>query len=254
MDTDAANKALQLDLARQLVESLETANEHKAAEVIRQLRIPYEREIFEELGKLTRELHESLNGFRGDSRLVELTRDEIPDAKERLNYVVTMTEQAAHRTLNAIDEAIPIAESLNARARELTDTWGRFRQRDLSVDEFRSFARALDEFFEASGQNTLRLQSLMSEVLMAQDFQDLTGQIIRRVIRLVHELEANLVGLIRVSSGRLEPASPFEYESKDADERGPSSQGPCVPNTHDVAADVVSGQDDVDALLSSLGF
>jgi chemotaxis protein CheZ len=68
------------------------------------LRLPYERELFDELGKLTRELHEALNSFRGDSRLIELTRDEIPDAKERLNYVVSMTEQATHRTLNALDE------------------------------------------------------------------------------------------------------------------------------------------------------
>lgn len=255
MDNDDESKAFQLNLARQLVEHLEAGNAVEVAEVIRQLRIPYERELFEELGKLTRDLHEALNSFRGDSRLIELTRDQIPDAKERLNYVVTMTEQATHRTLNAVDEAMPIAESLHARSKELTESWNRFRHRELSVEEFREFARCLDAFFAESGIETDRLRSLMSEVMMAQDFQDLTGQIIRRVIRLVHEVEENLVGLIRLSSARMEPAKVGKAASiKDADSAWPSSQGPVVPNTHDVASDVVSGQDDVDDLLSSLGF
>jgi chemotaxis protein CheZ len=256
MDNDEESKAFELSLARQLVAHLEAGHEDQAAEVVRQLRIPYERELFEELGKLTRDLHEALNSFRGDSRLVELTRDEIPDAKERLDYVVTMTEQATHRTLNALDEGMPIAESLHARLLELTETWNRFRQRELSVEEFREFARALDVFFAASGEETERLRSLMSEVMMAQDFQDLTGQIIRRVIRLVHEVEENLVGLIRLSSARMEPgkAAKQAASTKGAEPAGPQSHGPVVPNTQDTASDVVSGQDDVDDLLSSLGF
>lgn len=256
MDTEDAHAPHQLNLARQLVACLEAGNEEEAATVIRQLRIPYERELFEELGKLTRDLHDALNSFRGDSRLQELTRDEIPDAKERLNYVVTMTEEATHRTLNAIDEAMPIAESLHCRSRELTESWNRFRQRELSIDEFRVFARALDRFFVASGTETERLRALMSEIMMAQDFQDLTGQIIRRVIRLVHEVEENLVGLIRLSSARMEQPGKTIAQSptKSPDAKDNMGHGPIVPHTQDAVADVVSGQDDVDALLSSLGF
>jgi len=207
MDNDEALLSLQLDLARRLVEQLEAGDRAEADELIRQLRLPYERELFEELGKLTRDLHEALNSFRGDSRLIELTeltRDEIPDAKERLNYVVSMTEQATHRTLNALDESMPIAESLHGRSATLHEQWSRFRNRELSVDEFRDLARELDDFLTQSGQETERLKSLMSEILMAQDYQDLTGQIIRRVIRLVQEVEENLVGLIRLSSARMD--------------------------------------------------
>jgi chemotaxis protein CheZ len=255
MDNDEKHLASHLALARQLVEHLEGGREDEARLVIQQLRFPYERELFEEIGKLTRELHEALKSFRGDSRLVQITEEEIPDAKERLNYVVTMTEQATHRTLNAVEEGLPIAESLHARAAELTESWTRFRNRKLSVVEFREFARELDAFFTATGQETEHLRSLMSEILMAQDFQDLTGQIIRRVIRLVHDVEENLVGLIRLSSARMEsgkagrPASP----TNESDTARPA-HGPIVPNTQDSAADVVKGQDDVDDLLSSLGF
>ncbi|MBN2887367.1 MAG: protein phosphatase CheZ [Chromatiaceae bacterium] len=257
MDNAEERLTTHLALARELVGHLENGDEENARLVIQQLRFPYERELFEELGKLTRELHEALKSFRGDSRLVEITQDEIPDAKERLNYVVTMTEQATHRTLNAVDEGLPIAESLHRRAAALTENWARFRRRELSLDEFRDFAHDLDAFFDATGQETERLRSLMSEIMMAQDFQDLTGQIIGRVLRLVHDLEESLVGLIRLSSGRMAPSEPpgevaTPAVSRDEHERGPT--GPAVPNTHDALADVVSGQDDVDALLSSLGF
>lgn len=260
MDNDEQRLTMHLALARELVGHLESGDEENARLVIQQLRYPYERELFEELGKLTRELHEALKSFRGDSRLAEITQDEIPDAKERLNYVVTMTEQATHRTLNAVDEGLPLAESLHDRAAALTGEWSRFRRRELSLDEFREFARKLDEFFSATGQDTERLRSLMSEIMMAQDFQDLTGQIIGRVLKLVHDLEESLVGLIRLSSGRMEPGripapeavSPAEPKESTHELEGPT--GPAVPNTQDALADVVSGQDDVDALLSSLGF
>ncbi|MBK1721298.1 protein phosphatase CheZ [Thiocystis violacea] len=250
MENDEERRTSQLDQARRLVKHLEAGESQAADEIIRQLRHAFDRELFDELGKLTRDLHEALNSFRGDSRLVELTRDEIPDAKERLNYVVSMTEQATHRTLNALDEGMPLIESLHERSLELTERWTRFRNRELSVDEFRVFAQELDQFFIESGQETDRVKGLMSEIMMAQDFQDLTGQIIRRVIRLVQEVEENLVGLIRLSSSRMEPKPAMEAVVED-DTKG---HGPIVPNTQDTVADVVSGQDDVDALLSSLGF
>jgi chemotaxis protein CheZ len=99
---------------------------------------------------------------------------------------------------------MPIAESLHERSATLREQWSRFRNRELSVDEFRELARELDDFLTQSGQETERIKSLMSEILMAQDYQDLTGQIIRRVIRLVQEVEENLVGLIRLSSARMD--------------------------------------------------
>ncbi|QGU33482.1 protein phosphatase CheZ [Thermochromatium tepidum] len=255
MDTDEERLNLHLDLARQLVECLEKGQRSEADDIIRQLRLPYERELFEELGKLTRELHEALKSFRGDARLIELSRDEIPDAKERLNYVVSMTEQATHRTLNALDESMPIAESLHGRSGVLREQWNRFRHRELSVDEFRELARELDDFLIQTGQETERLKSLMSEILMAQDYQDLTGQIIRRVIRLVQEVEENLVGLIRLSSARMDlPRVDKAVVAEGGDSMDSRGHGPIVPNTQDMVADVVSSQDDVDALLSSLGF
>ncbi len=252
-DGETPPREHQLELARQLVRALEAEDDIGARALVQDLSRPYERELFDELGRLTRDLHEALQSFREDSRLVELTRSEIPDARERLGYVVTMTEQAAHDTINAIEASLPIAESFNQQAAALTAKWSRFRNRQLSVEEFREFARELDAFFAQAGEDTEELRRLLSEVLMAQSYQDLTGQVIRRVIRLVTDLEENLVGLIRLSSGRMESveAAGTPAEKDDADRRG---HGPSVPSTQDSGPDVVQGQDEVDDLLSSLGF
>ncbi|MCG5499511.1 protein phosphatase CheZ [Ectothiorhodospira lacustris] len=244
---EALFKQQQLERARELVKLMESGNEEGAGRLIEEMGRMHESLLFQELGKLTRDLHEALNSFRLDSRLSELTHQDIPDAKERLNYVVAMTDQAAHRTLNAVEAALPVSEMLANRAQALRADWARFRQREMSVDEFRSVSQALAEFLEDTERDAETLRSQLSEVLMAQDFQDLTGQVIRRVMTLVQDLEDSLVGLVRISGKRL--STP---EGKDRG-AGTEPAGPAVKGTSD-QGDVVKSQDDVDDLLSSLGF
>jgi chemotaxis protein CheZ len=136
-EKEAQMRARQLESARQLVAHMESGDDESAGRLIEELGRMHESLIFQELGKLTRDLHEALNAFRMDSRLSEITETEIPDAKERLNYVVTLTEQSAHRTLNAVEESLPMAETLAGRAGELAGAWERFRARELSAEEFR---------------------------------------------------------------------------------------------------------------------
>lgn len=255
------SRAQRLALARQLLEQLEAEQDEEASVTIMRLGAPYERQLFDELGRLTRDLHEALKSFRDDSRLLEITQADFPDAKERLNHVITMTEQATHRTLNAVDSALPITDALQDRSAHFAEVWEQFRERKLNVVQFRQLATELDEFLHHTTEETRRLGKLMSEIMMAQDFQDLTGQIISRVIKLVQEVEENLVGLVRLSGERLEPGkipAPTAKASSAPDRGAPRPiappQGPPVPNTKDTEADIVSGQDDVDDLLSSLGF
>lgn len=254
-DTAAIFREEQLARARELVQLMEAGDEAGAGRLIEELGQTHESVLFSQLGKLTRDLHEALNGFRRDTRLAELTRQDIPDAKERLNYVVTMTEQSAHRTLNAVEESLPLSESLAQRAGHLRAEWSRFRQREMSVEEFREVSAHLGQFLEDTERDAEKLRQALSEVLMAQDFQDLTGQVIRRVIALVQDLEDNLVGLVRVSGQRLakpEEGEHSETAGQDA-EKDHRGTGPAVSGTSD-QGDVVNGQDDVDELLSSLGF
>ncbi|OOG26220.1 chemotaxis protein CheZ [Thioalkalivibrio denitrificans] len=249
-EKEAEMRARQLERARQLVAHMESGDDDSAGRLIEELGRMHESLIFQELGKLTRDLHEALNAFRTDSRLSEIAETDIPDAKERLNYVVTLTEQSAHRTLNAVEESLPMAESLAGRAGELSGVWERFKARELSAEEFRQLSADLGDFLNQTGRDAEVIRKNLSDVLMAQDFQDLTGQVIRRVINLVHDVEQNLVGLVRISGERL---STPEQKKKKPKQKSNKGTGPAVPGTVD-GSDVVSGQDDVDDLLSSLGF
>jgi chemotaxis protein CheZ len=248
--TKPDNTAL-LDCARELVSQLEAGNAPDAEKLIEELGRVREQTLFQELGKMTRQLHDALNGFAVDSRVHSLAESEIPDAKARLNHVIEMTEQSANRTLTAVEGTLPIAESLQNEANSLHEKWSRFRNKDMNVEEFRDMSKEIDGFLAVTKENADRIHGNLSEVMMAQDFQDLTGQIIRRVISLVQEVEENLVELIRLSGGVEAQAG--------SDQRGGEEGGimrgigPQVPGV-DTGGESVSGQDEVDDLLSSLGF
>jgi len=251
LDSDAV-----LDQARLLVSELEAGNASAAEQLIDRLGRMREQNLFQELGKMTRQLHDALNSFAVDSRIVSLTESEIPDAKARLNHVITMTEDSANRTLTAVESTLPIAEQLQEHAGSLHEKWARFCNKDMNVDEFRDMSKEINEFLGVTTGQAGQIHSNLSEVMMAQGFQDLTGQIIRRVITLVQEVEENMVELIRLSGG-----SHAERKAQAKDTVTEASQqedvmrglGPQVPGVSDSEA-TVSGQDEVDDLLSSLGF
>lgn len=248
------NEAL-LDQARSLVAELEAGNDAAAEKVIEELGRMREQSLFRELGKMTRQLHDSLTSFALDSRVQSLAESDIPDAKARLNHVISMTEDSANRTLTAVEGTLPIAEQLQASANDLHAKWARFRNKDMNVEEFRDMSKEIDNFLSVTCDHAGQIHGNLSEVMMAQGFQDLTGQIIRRVINLVQEVEDNLVELIRLS-GSIEA----DVRSSKTAEQGMlqaedlmQGVGPRVPGVND-AGDTVSGQDEVDDLLSSLGF
>ncbi len=172
----------------------------------------------------------------------------MPDAAERLRYVISTTEKAANTTLGAVEESLPLAEKLRADSRHLSEQWEKFNSRQLTVDDFRALSTELSRFLALTQTNSEALHDKLSEVLLAQDYQDLTGQVIRKVITLVNDVEKKLVELLRVSGYHSRPAA------QDAVEKGRDTapQGPVVPGVDQ--GDLVSGQDDVDDLLSSLGF
>jgi chemotaxis protein CheZ len=233
-----------LEQARALLAHLEAGNDPSATAALDALTRLREGQLFHELGKLTRDLHDALNAFRFDARFAQIANEEIPDAKERLYHVVRMTEEAATRTLARVEESQPVCETIKQRAAALGSDWDRFCRREMEVEEFRRLSRELGEFFAWTGTNIARVHDGLSDVLLAQSFQDLTGQIIKRVITLVEEVEGNLVNLIRLSGARLAPAG-----EPDAAER---LEGPQIPGREQAGA--VKSQDEVDSLLSSLGF
>jgi len=250
--TDASDDH-KLQLAKELVIQLETGSSDTATAIIAQLAGFRESMMFEEVGRLARELHDSINSFMLDSKLAEIAQSEIPDATERLNYVITMTEEAANKTMDAVDAGMPLAENLRAEAAKLSDSWDKFKSRQLTVEDFRLLSDDITSFLEVAQDNSQAVHDRMSDILMAQGFQDLTGQVIRKVIKMVHEVETKLIDLLLVAGQEAALKSDAErLKAKKGKTKNIEAAGPAIPGLDE--GDIISGQDDVDDLLSSLGF
>jgi len=237
---------ISLEQANKLVELLTEGQQEQADELIRDIATPIQKELFDEVGRLTRQLHSAIVDFQVDDRLVTLASTEIPDAKERLNYVIDMTEQAANKTMDAVEECLPLAEALTTNIQSVKPTWGKLMRRDIELNEFKVLCHDVQLFVDRSELDSIRLRELLNQILLAQDFQDLTGQMIRRVIDLVREVESNLVSMLTVF-GEQPVSEDTLSESSNVEAEGP------IMNAEE-RDDVVTGQDEVDDLLSSLGF
>ncbi len=236
-----------LDAARTLVAALESDDQAGIQQQLAILTHAQENELFNEVGKLTRELHEAMNNFNLDPRLVDLTQTEMPDTRDRLNYVITTTEEAAHKTLECIDHTLPIASTLKENADTLEKSWHRFRMREMSADEFRAMSKEIEAYLPAVKQQAEQIYANLSEIMMAQGFQDLTGQVIRQVIQLLEEVENNLVGLVKIAGQHAQGKHVTEKKVDPIKAEGPQINAKDNPN-------VMNDQDEVDDLLSSLGF
>jgi chemotaxis protein CheZ len=237
-----------LEEAKLLVEYLENGQQEKADELIAEIQNPINSELFAEIGKLTRQLHDSLNNFQLDSRLNDLATADIPDAKERLNYVITRTEEAANKTMDAVESIFPVVDTIQKQIKAVNPLWQKLMHNKLDLPEFKSLCIDIDILLKTTDKESVRMHDLMTDVLMAQDFQDLTGQVIRKVIDLVREVEDSLIGMLTAfgisSEGSSEPSKPKVGDNL--------VEGPIVNAAQ--RDDVVVDQDDVDDLLSSLGF
>ena len=207
--------------------------------------------MFKELRQLTGDLQKALERFSIESRLQDIAENEIPDARARLTHVISMTDEAAHRTLDLVEQSGPLAERTAQEAAVLIDAFDTFKSRASgaqgyetvlqSIDGLVPLMKSVEKFLPAVRSNSELIRRNLADVLLAQGYQDLTGQIIRSVMKLVEELEASLTELSRLSGDVVEHASMGEN----------SGHGPAVPGV--TKGEIASGQTDVDALLSGLG-
>jgi chemotaxis protein CheZ len=211
---------------------------------------PGDGQVFEKVGELTRELHDALMSFQNDNRLIDMAGNDIPDAKDRLNYVIEMTDKAANKTMDAVDHCLPITDKLIEELDAVKPSWQGLMNRELPLVDFKTLCHQVNSLIENSSLSAIELRASLTDILMAQGFQDLTGQMIRRVIDLVQEIESKLVVILTVCS--VNDGEPEQKEEIDNTKRDIEAEGP-IMNAEE-RHDVVNGQDDVDDLLSSLGF
>ncbi|CAJ0788570.1 Protein phosphatase CheZ [Ralstonia condita] len=197
-------------------------------------------EMLQRIGHLTRMLRESMREL-GLDKGVEKAASAIPDARDRLNYIANMTEQAATRVLNAIDAARPVQDALETDAEALVNRWQSWMDRQLGDDDIRELVGQTNGFLRSVPQKTRDTNQQLMEILMAQDFQDLTGQVIKKVLDVVQLIESQLVGIL------LDNAP----EHLRTEANSSLLNGPQINPNH---PDVVANQEQVDDLLESLGF
>jgi chemotaxis protein CheZ len=209
--------------------------------------------MFKEIRQLTGDLQKALERFSIESRLQDIAENEIPDARARLTHVINMTDEAAHRTLDLVEQSGPLAERTAQEAAALIESFETFKSRvsglqggDAKLQSLEGLAplvKSVDKFLPLARANSELIRRNLADVLLSQGYQDLTGQIIRSVMKLVAELETTLASLARLSGDVVEHATLGESST--------AGQGPVVPGV--TKGEVASGQTDVDALLSGLG-
>ncbi len=199
-------------------------------------------EMLSRIGHVTRLLHDSLRGL-GLDKILEQVAQDIPDARDRLAYVSRMTEQAAERVLNATDLATPLQTELANGAATLEKNWKEVLEKPSLKSEYNQIADETLEFLTLTAKNTTETKALLMDIMMAQDFQDLTGQVIKKITGLAQDLEKQLVQVLIDFS----PAT----AKKEVDDNATLMNGPQIDPT---AVDVAASQEQVDDLLDSLGF
>jgi chemotaxis protein CheZ len=179
----------------------------------------------------------------GYDKILEKTVSALPDAKDRLAYVANLTEQAACRVLNATDVASPLVDDIENGANALGARWDRLFANQMGTEEFKQLAIETRVFLNSElPQKTKATHAQLTEIMMAQDFQDLTGQVIKKIVSLAQELESSLMSVL------LEVVP----ETKRTEEVTSLMNGPVV--RAEGRTDVVVNQEQVDDLLDSLGF
>ena len=202
-------------------------------------------EIFNKLGGITRQLHDTLNEL-GYAPKLQAAMDpklqgavqELPDARSRLQYIARLTGEAAEKVLNLVDEAKADQMEMARQARQLDDTLARVPGLSAAMPELRQMAQAITQ---ASERNDVRL----TEIMLAQDFHDLTGQVVARVVQVAATIEEQLLALLLESAPAGKPGQDHVLAAANL-------QGPVVEP--EGRTDVVTNQAQVDDLLASLGF
>ena len=197
-------------------------------------------QLIQKIAKLTRMLRDSMREL-GLDQAVRDAAYAIPDARDRLHYVARMTEQAANRVLNAAEQLQPLQDDLQGKAEALDKRWQTWFDHPVELSEARELVDDTRALLKDIPSKTKVTQDALLDIIMAQDFQDLTGQVIMKMLGVVTAIETELVQVLidNVPADRREEAQSL-------------LNGPEV--NPDGKQDVVTSQDQVDDLLDSLGF
>jgi chemotaxis protein CheZ len=234
MDTTSLHAAAYRPWVEAMSAALAADDEPGFSAAMRGFNALQESSVMSSLRKVRGDLQAALERFRAESRLAEMAERQVPDARQRLAHVLKLTDDAAHRTMDLVDQSCPLVDAVAQEARRLQGL------PDLND--------AVGRFLAQTQTQMKTVRARLADVLLAQGYQDLSGQIIRNVMQLVNELEMALGDLVRIDK--------FEFAGgATASPPQPVVEGAFGPVVPGVAhgGETVGGQDDIDAMLSGLG-
>jgi chemotaxis protein CheZ len=191
--------------------------------------------MYERLGSIVRLLHDSLRELGYDKSLAQ-ANSQISEAKDRLEHIAALTEQSAVKVLNTLEQAMPAQEAVIRQGREMEERWAQLFAGKIGIEEFKVLAADSRTFAGSMAAAGEQEKARLLEIMMAQDFQDLTGQIIKKVLGVTKGIEQELAQLLLDNA-------PAAVKEKHAE----LMSGPSAPG-------VALVQGDVDDLLADLGF
>jgi chemotaxis protein CheZ len=200
-------------------------------------------ELIQRIGHLTRSLHDSLRELGYDKK-IEQAAAAIPDTRDRLAYVANLTGDAADKVLTLTEKTLPLQEAIGTEARNLSTQWQALYDDRMTVDEFKALVERTRGYLDAVPRQTAESHRNLRDIMVAQDFHDLTGQVLRKITEMAQRVETELVNLLVES---VSPQVRAEIAAPDGLINGP------VINAEG-RTDVVANQAQVDDLLASLGF
>ena len=201
-----------------------------------------EQDVRHRIGQLTRTLHDALRQLGYDRELMD-ARDNLPDARDRLAYIARVTGEAAENVLNAVDRARTVQQELSEQAAGLRDRWQEPAGGKATTPAGKRLIDQTCDFLAGVGGHADRTNAILTDIMMAQDFHDLTGQVLRRVVVLAQSLEEQLLKL-------LIDTTPASQRTRTDAARGLAGPLVCAVAREDIVID----QQGVDDLLASLGF
>ncbi len=191
--------------------------------------------MYERLGGIVRQLHDSLRELGYDKSLAD-ANSQIAESKDRLEHIAALTEQSAVKVLNTLEAGMPAQDALIRQGQEMEARWAMLFAGKIGIDEFKILAADARQFAATVVSEGEKEKARLLEIMMAQDFQDLTGQIIKKVVGVTKSIEQDLAKLLLDNA----PAAVKEKQVE-------LMSGPSSPDT-------ALAQGDVDDMLANLGF
>lgn len=247
--------------AQQYITKLEMGEDNQAEKLLHEINQlnsqASNNDLYTKVGMLTRDLHESISGFMKDTRIHMMTNEDMPDARQRLQHVVELTEQSAHTTMTLIENSNPLLSKIQVKSVILQQKLHSYKD-SQQVNDLTIINKDIDDFLKLVAVTSETVKKDLNEIMLAQNYQDITGQVIQRVSTLVQEVEDNLLSLLQTDheiSGA-EQSATNAADEKHKEEQNNKGYGPAIPGTSHSAgkSDIVNSQEEVDDLLSSLGF